>query len=223
MTPDFLQPEGGWATAARVRIPPPPPAKRGLLFRAMSHGSALLGRPELPNIFPVLHIHPGLFWTWLLFASRLMPLGKLDARAREMLILRTGWNCRSRYEWGQHVEVGLRVGVTDEEILRVARGPQAWPDAHDRALMQACDELCANSVISDATWAVLAERYDERLRIEVTMLVGHYQMLAGFLNSAGIELEAPLEEKLRALHRRLAEHSAHLIHQVGVRVSGTDG
>src|SRR5262249_13608287 len=72
MTTNFLCPDGGWATATPARIPPPPPARRGLLFRAVARGSALFGRPDLPDIFPVLHIHRGLFWPWLLFASRLM-------------------------------------------------------------------------------------------------------------------------------------------------------
>lgn len=201
---DFLQPEGGWAAAATVRLPPPPPAKRGLLFRGVSQLSSLFGRKELPDIFPVLNIHPGLFWTWLLFASRMMPFGKLDARTREKLILRTGWNCRSRYEWGQHVDIGFTAGLTDADVLRVARGPAACDDRHERALLQACDELCRDHVIADATWAVLAETLDERLRIEVTMLVGHYQMVAGFLNSAGLRLEPPLEENLQAFYRRLA-------------------
>ncbi|MFZ5755565.1 MAG: carboxymuconolactone decarboxylase family protein [Pseudomonadota bacterium] len=201
---DVLQPEAGWATAATVRIPPPPPARRGLLFRTVSRASALFGRPELPDIFPVLHTHPMLFWTWLLFASRMMPFGRLDAVDREKLILRTGWNCRSRYEWGQHVDIALGAGATDADIVRVAQGPGAWEDRHGRALMQACDELCTNHCIADDTWQTLAEKYDDALRIEIAMLVGHYQMIAGFLNSTGIVLEAPLEEKLQAFHARIS-------------------
>ena len=38
--------------------------------------------------------------------------------------------------------------------------------------------------------------------------VGHYRMLAGFLNSAGLALEAPIEERLAAFHRRVAERQA---------------
>lgn len=122
---DFLQPANGWAHTGAARLAPPPPQQRGLLFRTVSRASSLFGRPDVPDIFPVLHRHPVLFWTWLLFASRMMPFGKLDARERELLILRTGWNCRSRYEWGQHVEIALRVGASDDDVQRVATGPAA--------------------------------------------------------------------------------------------------
>lgn len=203
MTQDSLQPPGGWATAATVRIPPPPPAQRGLLFRAVSRLSVLLGRADLPDIFPVLHVHPGLFWPWLLFASRLMPFGKLSGTDREKIILRTGWNCRSRYEWGQHVEIGLSVGVSDADILRVTQGPEGFADRHQRALMQACDDLCERNVISDATWQILSEKYNDVLRIEIAMLVGHYRMIAGFLNSSGIALEPPLEKCWQDVQRRM--------------------
>ncbi len=203
-----LEPGGGWAAPARIRLVPPPPAERGLLFRALSRVSVFFGRPELPNIFPVLHLHPGLFWTWLAFASRLMPYGKLDARIREKLILRTAWNCRSRYEWGQHVDLALSVGVRDAEIVDLTRGPDALGDRVEQALLRACDELCATSFVAESTWQVLSERFDRSRLVEIVMLVGHYRMLAGFLNSAGLALEAPIEEKLAAFHRRIAQCAA---------------
>lgn len=202
-----LEPSGGWAQPPEARLVPRPPAERGLLFRALSRGSTFFGRPELPNIFPVLHLHPGLFWSWLVFASRLMPYGSLHARIREKLILRTAWNCRSRYEWGQHVDLALAAGVTDAEIVDVTRGPDVIPDGVERALLSACDELCAESFVRETTWQVLAQRFERSQLVEIVLLVGHYRMLAGFLNTAGLALEAPVEEQLAAFHRRITSRA----------------
>lgn len=202
--PNELMPAGGWIRHATPRLTPPPPDARGLVFRAMSFVARRFGRSELPDVFTVLNLHPRLFWGWLYFASRLMPFGRLPAPVREKLILRTAWITRSRYEWGQHVDIGLRVGVRDEEILAITRGPQGFDDTQDRALMRACDELLSDHVISDATWATLRERYGDRLLVEIVMLVGHYEMLAGFLNSAGLLLEPTIEAKLQAFHARIA-------------------
>lgn len=198
-----LQPEQGWAVAGRLRLPPPPAAQRGLLFRGMSNFSRFLGREEVPDVITVLNINPRLFWAWLFFASRLMPYGRLPAKEREMVILRTGWNCRSRYEWGQHVDMGMSVGLSDDEIQRIAEGPSAWQDAHLRALLLACDEMHTDHCISEASWGVLAQRYSKAMLVELTILIGHYQMIAGFLNSAGLTLEPAIEEKLRAFHQRI--------------------
>jgi 4-carboxymuconolactone decarboxylase len=198
-----LQPDGGWISHSSARLTAPPMAERGLLFRLLGRLSRRLGRQEVPDVITVLHLNPRLFWAWLFFASRLMPYGRLPAKVREKIILRTGWNCRSRYEWGQHVDIGLSVGVTDEEIVKVSQGPAVFAGHDDQALMLACDEMCAEQCISDSTWKTLSERYDKKRLIEIMMLIGHYIMIAGFLNSAGLRLEKPIEDKLQAFHARV--------------------
>ncbi|AXQ30339.1 carboxymuconolactone decarboxylase family protein [Solimonas sp. K1W22B-7] len=198
-----LQPERGWVHAAAPRLRPPPPSERGLLFRSVTGGARLFGRKELPDLFPVFHINRRLFWPWLFFASRLMPGGRLKAKEREKIILRTGWNCRCRYEWGQHVEIGLGVGLSDQDILRVSKGPAHAADDRERALLLACDDMAREQCISSDSWAALAAHYSEPLLIEITILIGHYQMVAGFLNSTGIALEPAIEQQLQEFHRRL--------------------
>jgi 4-carboxymuconolactone decarboxylase len=143
------------------------------------------------NIFTTLVRHPGLFRRWLPFGGKLLA-GKLPPRDRELLILRTGWNTRADYEWHQHVRIARAEGLTDDEIGRVQEGPDApgWAPA-DSLVLRAADELHGDACITDATWAGLAARYDERQLIEVPMVVGHYHMLAFALNSLGVQVEAP--------------------------------
>ena len=170
------------------RIAPLPAEDRDEQTRELLGGVDGVTGPA-SNIFDTLVRHPGLFRRWLLFGGKLLS-GKLPARDRELLILRTGWHCRSDYEWGQHVLIARSVGITDEELARVVEGPEAptW-DAFDRTVLTAADELHADAVLSDATWAALAQRYDERQLIEVPMLVGHYHMVAFTLNTLGVERE----------------------------------
>jgi alkylhydroperoxidase family enzyme len=141
------------------------------------------------NIFRTLVRHPGLFRRWLPFGGKLL-VGKLPARDRELMILRTGWNCHADYEWAQHVVIARRAGIGDDEIARIKDGPDApgW-EPWDATLLRAADELHGDSVLSDATWAALAANYDERQMIEVPMLIGHYHMVAYALNSLGVQVE----------------------------------
>ena len=150
-------------------------------------GSVANGRS---NIFTTLVRHPDLFRTWTPLLEALLN-GKLPGRDREILILRTGWNCASEYEWGQHVVVGRRTGLTDEEIERVRDGAGAlgWTDA-DALLLRAADELHAEARLSERTWGELAHRYDEQQLIEIVMVVGHYHMVAMALNSLQVELDS---------------------------------
>jgi alkylhydroperoxidase family enzyme len=172
------------------RIPPLPEADRDDQARELL---AQTGGPAVgaTHIFSTLVRHPGLFRKWLPFGGKLLA-GKLPARERELLILRTGWNCRSDYEWAQHVRIARAAGVTDGEIDRVRAsgdpGDAGWSPS-DALLMRAADELHTDACLSDGTWAALAERYDERQMIELPMLVGHYHMVAFALNSLGVQVE----------------------------------
>jgi alkylhydroperoxidase family enzyme len=78
--------------------------------------------------------------------------------------------------------------------MRVAEGPQAdgWSPS-DASLLRAADELHERAKISESTWSELSESYDERGLIELTMLVGHYHMVAFALNSLEVELDEGLE------------------------------
>ena len=202
--PEILQPAAGWHALPQPRLTPPPPSRRGLFFRSLALVARRLGRAEIPDIFPVLNIHRSLFPAWLWFASRLMPYGKLPAPVRELLILRTAWNCRCRYEWGQHVDLALVAGVSDADILASTRGAAGFADLHYSVLMQACDDLCQRDTVSSEVWQALQKNWDEVSRIEIIMLVGNYRMLAGFLNSSGLVLEAPIERRLQAFLQRVA-------------------
>jgi alkylhydroperoxidase family enzyme len=141
------------------------------------------------NIFTTLVRAPGLFRRWLPFGGKLLN-GKLPARDRELLILRTGWNCGAEYEWAQHVRIALKLGITPGEAERVTLGPDAigWSPL-EAALLRAADELHETSTVSDATWSIIAENYDTAQLIELPMLVGHYHLVAMTLNTLGVQLD----------------------------------
>ena len=84
-----------------LRIAPVPPVERTGQVRELLD-TARVGTGPDANIFATLVRAPGLFRRWLPFGGKLLA-GKLPARDRELLILRTGWNCRAEYEWAQHL------------------------------------------------------------------------------------------------------------------------
>lgn len=113
----------------------------------------------------------------------------LAPRERELLILRTGWLCRSGYEWVQHTRIGLQSGLSQEEIDRIKLGPDD-PDwsAADAALMRVADDLVRDFFVSDATWTGLGD-LSERQRMDAVFTVGQYTQVSMFLNSFGVQLD----------------------------------
>jgi alkylhydroperoxidase family enzyme len=152
------------------------------------------GSPSASNIFRTLAHHPELMRRWLVFGNHILGKSTLPPRERELLILRVGWLCRAGYEWGQHVVIGKRTGLTDEEIARVPVGPDApgW-EPFDAVLLRAADELCGDAFLSDATWQALGERYDTKQLMDVVFTVGQYNLVSMALNTLGVQLDAGIE------------------------------
>ncbi len=172
---------------ARPRIEPAPATgNRPDVQELLDQSAQLTG--EAANIFRTLARNPGVFHKWMPFGGKLLLGSKLPARERELLILATAWECGSEYEWGQHIRIGRSSGLSDEEMHRIARGPDAdgW-SAEDETLLAAVPELCRDHVLSAASWDALAARFDDQQMIELTLIVGHYAMLAGFLRSVGVQ------------------------------------
>jgi 4-carboxymuconolactone decarboxylase len=114
----------------------------------------------------------------------------LDPRQRELAILRTGFNCGSGYEFAQHKAIGLRSGITEDEIEALKLGPGAgsWSEL-EHAIVTACDELHHDHFVSDATWTRLAELGDKG-RMDLVFTVGQYTQVSMMLNSFGVQLES---------------------------------
>lgn len=114
----------------------------------------------------------------------------LPEREREIVILRTGFNCKSGYEWAQHEVIGKRVGLTDAEIARIKAGAGApgW-SAADAALIAATDDLSANQFVSDASWAELGKHFNDEQRMDMVYTVGQYTLVSMLLNSFGVQLD----------------------------------
>jgi alkylhydroperoxidase family enzyme len=165
-----------------VRDPTPDQAE--VMPTVLSAGGAPL------NIFATMAHHPKLAKRYLVLGTGLLGKGQLPAREREIVILRVGADTGSVYEFGQHTRIGRDVGLTDDEIARLVEpdGGEGWTD-DELALIRMTDELCADDVVSDATWTDLARRWSDAELVELLLLVGFYRMTAGFLNSARVELD----------------------------------
>lgn len=171
------------------RIPPLAPADRS---EEQQELLGAIGGAQALNVFATLARHPGLFRRWGPFAGKLLQGSKLPAREREIVILRVAWRCGSSYEWGQHAVIARDAGVSADEIPRVAADSETGWTLHEAALIRSVDELIDEHCISDATWTTLSKTYDGVQLIELTMLAGHYALLAGTLNSLGVQTEGPL-------------------------------
>jgi alkylhydroperoxidase family enzyme len=116
---------------------------------------------------------------------------ELDARLRELLIMRIGWHTDCDYEWTQHWHIALKFGLTEEELEAVKdwRNAACFTDA-DRAVLAATDETLDDGKISDTTWAACEVALKEpEVIIELNVAIGAWRLISQFARSANLELE----------------------------------
>lgn len=151
------------------------------------------GRPKGLNVLGTLAQHPELARAFHTFNGHVLFATTLSPRQRELLVLRVATVRRSAYEWAQHAVLAGDVGLSHNEVDRIAEGPEApgWSPL-DRAMLRAVDELVGEGEIADATWEALAAELDVRQLMDLVFTVGAYEILALALRSFGVELDADL-------------------------------
>jgi alkylhydroperoxidase family enzyme len=114
----------------------------------------------------------------------------LSAKLRELAILRTAKDCRSVYEWTQHVPAAKHVGVTEEQIAAV----ENWQSAQcfsevERLVLQFTDEVNANVKASRETLEALKQHLSPGEIIELLIIIGHWRQTASILETTEVDLE----------------------------------
>jgi 4-carboxymuconolactone decarboxylase len=139
----------------------------------------------------ILIRHAELYKAHMEVAKKYLSDCEMDIRDRELAILRIAWLSRAPFEWGSHVKIAKRNGITADEIERVIQGSAAlgW-SKRDRAIVRAVEELHFDSMITDETWSDLQQFYNDKKLIELVILAGQYKTVAYYQNS----LRLPLPE-----------------------------
>ncbi|MGH3678540.1 MAG: carboxymuconolactone decarboxylase family protein [Mycobacterium sp.] len=145
------------------------------------------------SIFQVLLRHPRVARALNDLLMSMLWEPTLDARLRELLIMRIGWLTASDYEWTQHWRIALGLGISADDLL----GVRDWYthdafDPRERAVLAATDEVVHDGAISAKTWATCERELgpDPAVLIELVTAIGTWRMIASLLNS----LEVPLED-----------------------------
>jgi alkylhydroperoxidase family enzyme len=192
-TPDPLRipplPRAEWPEEMKAAVAAlVPPAPRHPLPRRDE------GRPKGLNVLGTFAQYPALAQAFHTFNGHVLFASTLSQRDRELLVLRVASLRRAAYEWEQHVVQARDAGLSDDEIARIAAGPDApgWPDL-DRAMLLAADELVGDGTISDRTWAALSTGLDQHQMMDLVFTVGAYEVLAMALRSFGVQLDDDLK------------------------------
>lgn len=205
LSPAEIQERDAYIRGRPPRLPALPPEERTERQQQLLDEMSMVvvdgvrkPREDKPALEIMLR-HAELYKAHLGVAEKYLSDCEMSIRERELAILRVGWLSQAPFEWGAHVKIAKRNGITTEEIERVIEGSSAagW-SKQDRAIVRAVEELHIASMIADATWADLQEFFNDKKLIELVILVGQYKTVAYYQNS----LRLPLPEGNKGLMSR---------------------
>ncbi len=175
------------------------PQKIKDFFAKMEANSGRIG-----NLFLMVAHSQAAVREFIRYGDRLLFKASLDSRFRELAIIRVSQICASHYEWAHHVPIALRAGLTREQIEAAAN----WKDSElftdqEKVILAFTEEVMADSSPSEETFAAAAAFLDAVGLVELTLSIGHWSMVAKFLNTFQVELE---EDFLKANRDLLPEN-----------------
>jgi 4-carboxymuconolactone decarboxylase len=150
-------------------------------------------RGRLINIYRMLLNSPALAESWFNHSNAVRWKTSLDGRLREIVIIRMGHLAKSQYVLRQHVpSLALADGMTLEECDALAdwRATSLF-SARERAALAYTDTMTRDIEVPDPVFAEVKRHFEDRQIVELTVLIGTYNMNARVLQALRLDLEPP--------------------------------
>jgi alkylhydroperoxidase family enzyme len=148
-------------------------------------------RGKLINIYRMLLNSPALAESWFNHSNAVRWKTKLDGRLREIVIIRLGRLTDSQYVLRQHIpSLALAEGLTLEDCNELAdwQSSSRFSES-ERAALAYADTMTRDIVVPDDIFGKVKEHFDDRQIVELTVLIGSYNMNARVMQALRLDLE----------------------------------
>jgi 4-carboxymuconolactone decarboxylase len=148
-------------------------------------------RGRLINIYRMLLNSPPLAESWFNHSNAVRWKTSLDGRLREIVIIRLGHLTGCDYVLRQHVPaLALADGLTLAECEALAdwEGSPLF-GARERAALAYADTMSRDIAVPDDVFASVRREFNDRQIVELTVLIGTYNMNARVLRALELDLE----------------------------------
>ena len=148
---------------------------------------------RLINVYKLLLHTPPIAEAWFNHVGAVRWKTALDGQTREIVIIRVGLLNRVDYVFNAHVpKYAVQEGLTVAQCHSL----KDWEnsplfDAKQRAILAYTDAMTRNVQVPQAVFDALRPHFDERQIVELTVLIGTYNMHTRVLQALEIDPEQP--------------------------------
>ena len=149
---------------------------------------ARISYPDPLNLYRMLLHSPPVAAGWLNLLTAIRQQCTLDARYRELVIMRIAVINGADYEYVQHIPHALAAGLTESDYTALHEWMSygAWTP-EDRAVLAYTDAMTREVQVSDPIFAAVAEHFDERETVELTATIAAYNLVSRFLEALQVD------------------------------------
>jgi alkylhydroperoxidase family enzyme len=125
--------------------------------------------------------------------------GSLDARLREMALIQIGYSLKCAYEYTHHIKIGMRYGVSADDVRAIAGESAGHPTGLDpltKAVLDATRQLALGFDLSDETFEKLRAGLDEEQIMELFFSIATWTGTVQMFNAIKVDLEPEYERYL---------------------------
>lgn len=149
------------------------------------------------NVFKVMAHTPELMRSWWDMMMVALTRLSLDARLRELAILRLFQVLRCEYGFAHHVRLAKRIGLTAEEIDALAEYESAPGFSEvERLVLRYTDSVTDLRPDAPDLAAALLAHLTERDLVELTFCIANWNLMARLIAPLSVELEPPIVAEL---------------------------
>jgi len=146
---------------------------------------------RLINIYRLMLHSPALANAWFELNQAVRYGTEIDGQSRELAVIRVAILNDVEYVQRAHGPAyALKEGLTPEQVAAIAD----WRSSHlfspaQRALLAYTDAMTRDIEVPDAVFAEARKHFSERQMVELSMLIGAYNMLTRFLKALKVDAE----------------------------------
>ena len=147
-------------------------------------------RGKLHNLYRMLLNSPPVAHGWLNFLTAIRQKCLLDARIRELSILRIAVINRADYEFVSHVPFALKAGLSQQQIDAINDWKQStlFSEA-ERSVLAYTDSMTRDVHVPDAVFEPIKHHFTTREVTELTATIAAYNLVSRFLEALEVDPE----------------------------------
>jgi alkylhydroperoxidase family enzyme len=148
---------------------------------------------RLINIYRLMLHSPALANAWFDLNQAVRYGTEIDGKCRELAVIRVAILNDMEYVQRAHGPAyALKEGLTPEQVKDIADWQRSKLfSEQQRALLAYTDAMTREIEVPDAVFTEARKHFSERQTVELTMLIGAYNMLTRFLKALKVDPEPP--------------------------------